>query len=557
MRATALLSFALTAFLILPYALAWEPPIGIPRPDFGIEESYLMYNDAVNRINPNLAYSPNTAGGYYTHYVDSTAIGGCDDGSDGTIESPRCEIPLNLEAGSIVEIHGGPYGSNSITVAGTSSQPIFFRGVNQDDRPMFTDRIIVNGFYTILENLEFSGAGPAVSIPALSQNISVRNSEMYGGPVKNSAGVSVSGKDIVVYNNLIYDNGEWQGLTENDFHGVGVGSPAERVWIVDNEMYHNGGDGVQISSGPEPNPYASYVYIGRNLMYENRENAVDVKESADIIISQNEIYGFSPSQGQATSSGEAITSHHDDRDPMRVWILYNEIYNSSTGITAPTTHTFKTVGNIIYGCGTAISSGSSTDVSHLGNTVYASETGIVADPRGSEISEIYNNLVAELTGSYTHIRASSAVERYGVEVYNNLFYQSNGPININYDGSRSLEELNQRTDSGGNIEGRPLFEDLAAGNVRLGTGSPAIGTAILSDVYAEFETAYGLDIRLDFDQNPRPQGPGWDIGAFESEADTCIDTADLLGYISQWRQGSISMPTMMETLGKWKSGEGC
>jgi len=50
---------------------AWQPPIGIPRPEFGIEESYRMYDNPANR-NPALTYHQNQEGGYYTHYVDNT-----------------------------------------------------------------------------------------------------------------------------------------------------------------------------------------------------------------------------------------------------------------------------------------------------------------------------------------------------------------------------------------------------------------------------------------------------------------------------------------------------
>jgi hypothetical protein len=36
----------------------WEPPIGIPHPEFGIEENYRMYDNPAKR-NPALNYSKN------------------------------------------------------------------------------------------------------------------------------------------------------------------------------------------------------------------------------------------------------------------------------------------------------------------------------------------------------------------------------------------------------------------------------------------------------------------------------------------------------------------
>jgi len=40
----------------------WDPPIGIPKPSFGIEETYRMYDDPANR-NPELTYHQNAEGG--------------------------------------------------------------------------------------------------------------------------------------------------------------------------------------------------------------------------------------------------------------------------------------------------------------------------------------------------------------------------------------------------------------------------------------------------------------------------------------------------------------
>ena len=44
----------------------WVPPIGIPRPEFGIEETYRMYDNVLNR-NSALTYTQNAEGGFYTH----------------------------------------------------------------------------------------------------------------------------------------------------------------------------------------------------------------------------------------------------------------------------------------------------------------------------------------------------------------------------------------------------------------------------------------------------------------------------------------------------------
>ena len=44
----------------------------------------------------------------------------------------------------------------------------------------------------------------------------------------------------------------------------------------------------------EGEPWARFIYIGRNEMHDDRENAVDVKQSRDVIVSENTIHGYVP-----------------------------------------------------------------------------------------------------------------------------------------------------------------------------------------------------------------------------------------------------------------------
>ena len=61
----------------------------------------------------------------------------------------------------------------------------------------------------------------------------------------------------------------------------------------------------------------------------------------------------------------------------------------------------------------------------------------------------------------------------------------------------------------------PLFVDPTQANFRLQAESPLIDESSESYVYQRFFGLYGIDIRVDFDGNPRPSGDGWEAGAFE------------------------------------------
>ncbi len=75
----------------------------------------------------------------------------------------------------------------------------------------------------------------------------------------------------------------------------------------------------------------------------------------------------------------------------------------------------------------------------------------------------------------------------------------------------------------------------------------------------------------DFSGTPRPQGSGWDIGAYEfvsgtacvhksdlSPCDGCVSDAELTAFIARWYVSStdVTMGELMESIGWWKLGCG-
>ncbi|MCH7727802.1 MAG: hypothetical protein IH991_15175 [Planctomycetes bacterium] len=62
---------------------------------------------------------------------------------------------------------------------------------------------------------------------------------------------------------------------------------------------------------------------------------------------------------------------------------------------------------------------------------------------------------------------------------------------------------------------RALLRDPAKGDFRPKADSPSRDAGVPHAVYALFQSRYGLSIKVDRAGSPRPQGGGWDQGAYE------------------------------------------
>jgi len=375
----------------------------------------------------------------------------------------------------------------------------------------------------------------------------------------------------VVYNNHIHHGGDSEADYENDVHGVAVACNDMNIWVLDNHIHHMGGDSVQVSHGCRFS--TDHVYIGRNIMHDDRENAVDIKQANDVIVSQNIMYNYEPC---SSSSGEVFVVHYD---PNRIWVLYNEVYNGNLGIASTGSSNFNVIGNIVYNI-TNMSEHAGTDCQYwsgvgmrfyntgkataFNNVFYDSHSGIGAYVFAGSTFDIGNNIFMNLEDTQDTRSSHMCVGGNSAALQNsflnsNIYYQNGEAVKITWGSSYpSVSSLQSAMDKCSNcIEADPQFVDAVNGNFRLASSdSPAVDSGVLSDVYAEFENLYELDIAKDIDGNPRPLGE-WDIGAFEFQGPVCVDMSALLNFISQWRQGSITMPSVISKLAAWKSGEGC
>jgi len=201
----------------------WQPPVGIPEPNFGIDETYRMYDTPANR-NGDLTYTQNTEGGYYTHYIDSTDPNATDtSNSYGSPTKPRRTIPRPLPEGSVVEIHNSVaanhVGECKTEGVGTASRPIFVRGVNQPRADMVVDiGKFNNTSYMIVEGLSAYGCTVQGRLSGVfdTNYVAVRDCNIFSGLDGNgrlSAGIDAASTNylfnVVFYDNIIHDNGHW------------------------------------------------------------------------------------------------------------------------------------------------------------------------------------------------------------------------------------------------------------------------------------------------------------------------------------------------------------
>ena len=541
---------------------AYDSPIGIPAPFFGIDQVHTDY-----------AGSTYVAGGFiyrdagngpYSHYIDNTS-GSCTDTANtyGTETIPRCIIPTSIPTGSVVELHGGPYSALDLSggILGTAQAPIFIRGYDRNNKTVLTGRgisfnntvIIENASYLILENLICDGSGldgatgsSAFSIKSPSDHISIRYSEMRNYPMPdfcplldracwysavNGSGTSSATYEadplarssyIVWYNNYIHDNSIYPLAYETGRHGIMVESGSENIWILDNKIERSGDDGVQVFhyAGGEHGPSARNIYIGRNEVNDMGENAFDIKQSYDVVMSENKIWGFRKTdQLGAGSDGSAIVLNNDDPSD-RLWVINNEIFDSNLGIRSNSIGNVYLTGNIIRdivryprapdptalntsGCGIAGSRSAELNIAH--NTFNAIDAGICL---GYTAGPIYveNNLISDL---------NEEIIGYAIAYYSGLLTAYNNLINSTNGNNRLFKVVCSNCLIGQN----PLFTDVNNNNFHLLAGSPAIGAGTTtSNIFEDFETLYGFSIAYDYDGNPRPAG-AWTLGAFEYVSD--------------------------------------
>ena len=119
---------------------------------------------------------------------------------------------------------------------------------------------------------------------------------------------------------------------------------------------------------------------------------------------------------------------------------------------------------------------------------------------------VYGNVLKNVGGLQNLIMTSP-----GTTVSDYNFYDPVARIGV---ASMTPSPLAQAQAAGYDLHSRQGSSLLDA-NYKPQAGSPMIDSSIRQVVYDRFFQYYGIDIAKDLAGIPRPQGAGWDIGAYE------------------------------------------
>jgi nitrous oxidase accessory protein NosD len=456
----------------------------------------------------------------------------------GSRQHPRRTIPEGeLAAGSYVELHGGPYTSDRhiVFARGSATQPVWIRGADRRDPTLIRTQLLVSGQHVVIENLTFDSSRKTLGLVE-SKAVCVRYN-VFAGPgraVGNSAAIFVVARTSeakssgnVIYKNTIRDFGDATSIKENDYHGILVSRHSEHTWILENEIYNNGGDAVQVGGASLPRDASpQFVYIARNRMYGNRENAVDIKRARDVIVAANDIRDYRPT---SSSEGAGVVIHND---PDNIWILHNVIANADIGIISTGSTNTWFVGNVIYDIRSSLPAGN-TDAGYrrgvamhlrgksnggvIGNTIAYYDVGLQL-VRGNQSGYlVQNNIFAfRLRAEADDIYVASGEFSQALTISHNLHYSGTNEFKSTWAGRSFHSPADLQRGTGKfdvSLTENPAFVDAEGRDFRLRADSPSIGRGVRTDIGEKFRARYGIGFGCDKNELGQGTEPGPVIGA--------------------------------------------
>jgi len=476
----------------------------------------------------------------------------------GTPETPRMSIPPSgslVEAGAAMFIAGGvntPYSLRTNQswhrwiLAGTSTNPVYIIGINNGaNKPIIEHngtQLRLEMEYAIIEGVHFKGRlnqRNQLSSPAyMNGNIVMRHNIIDGMNLGTTgSGVSMNyGNTKVFFDVHIKDAGftEPDLAEENDVHGIQISNVTD-YWLIDNLIHDSAGDSIQINGENAHN-----IYIGRNKLHSDNENAMDFKRRSNLLFMENDVWDYRAiSYGSSGSDGAAVIINQDTtvQTPTYSTIARNRIWDANTAVRHQGEYIWTT-DNMFWNIhGNVNSSGGSytIDVGNNGeanyhdritnNTFHKIDGGIYlwAGNNGGVKEHIYTgNIFGEFNAASTekmHYRISSNHDDWTILDYNlYMTPMANMWATSNPDNAIDMDIMRATTSNGDNSLNNtdPLFVNASMFDLRLQSTSSAIGANIEQPSYSEFASQYpGKDIQYDLDLNSRPANGSWDIGAYE------------------------------------------
>jgi hypothetical protein len=486
------LKLILLALLTSPAALAWTPPVGIPKPAFPADL------DVARPALP-ASWTADQAGFYFV------AAAGCSDTrTNGNPSAPRCSLPGTAAAGSVIVLDGTIARAATVAYTGTATSPVWVMGYNPASRPTITTSWSIGGSYVIVDSLAFN-LNSQDGVGLRGDHVMLRNTTMansYG--TSNGSAFGMGGSQVIFYKNVVSASGDWTYTGQDiDRHGIKVGG--SDIWIVDSQFFHIQGDGVQIGDQNNAASAINRIYVGRNIAYENLQFGFWVKNATDVIFSENTAYNLT--RTTASGPGGGLGGQYD---PQYVWFINNTIHDSNGGIHIAGSGNggggpWYAIGNLAYNiattghsCGAydygAISFRNSGAFTAIFNTVYNVDFFGGYPPSGGSAT-VRGNVFATLQSSCAGFPEAQMTHDYNL-------YSSSA-----YDPSAEAHR----------VVGDPQFVTPGS-DFSLKAESPAVGraSAVEEPAFAAFQARYGIDIRKDMKGTVRPQQGQWDLGALES-----------------------------------------
>ncbi|MES9971271.1 MAG: right-handed parallel beta-helix repeat-containing protein [Candidatus Thiodiazotropha sp.] len=253
----------------------------------------------------------------------------------------------------------GSHTSETLNCTGTAAQPCLI-----DASAASFENLTISGAFVILQGGTVNapaGNGPHLRVDC--SNCVIRDVEVAGPGIDSGHSSAVRMHSFSAWiRGSIHGFGENStSAREQDFHGIKV--MTDDVWILDAEIYDNSGDSIQV--GDSSRGSASRVYIGGGYFHHNRENAVDIKDSQDIVVSGVRMEGFRPT---SSSPGEALIVHDDAYDAR---IFDNVIRDSRLGIVSSGRSGHIINGNDIVTLSVGIQLRNTRDITVTDNTLSA------------------------------------------------------------------------------------------------------------------------------------------------------------------------------------------